>query len=246
MRQKLVSCIIPAYNEEKTIVGVINICSKTPGIGEIIVVNDGSEDQTAKKLKMIREPKLTIINLSKNRGKGYAIAQGIKRARYSILLFLDADLINLEPYHIFSLIQPVINNQVEMTIADLKANFSRPYSLIWPFSGQRCLKKRLVLPLLDEIAQAGYGMEVVLNERLKNKRIIVVPLINNKQEFYLKKTKKQKDWLTAYIKESWQVFQKMIEMKSYQYQKRAKEKFLDELARYLKTSIQKVKNYLQE
>lgn len=128
-KQGLVSCIIPAYNEEKTIAGVIDVCLKTPEIGEIIVIDDGSEDQTVQKVKA-KNQKITVIRLNKNKGKGCAVAQGVRAAQYPILLFLDADLINIKPHHLSSLIQPVINDQADMTIADLKASFTRPYSLI--------------------------------------------------------------------------------------------------------------------
>ncbi|HRR05548.1 MAG TPA: glycosyltransferase family 2 protein, partial [Candidatus Woesebacteria bacterium] len=94
--KKLVSVIIPAFNEEKTVAEVVKVCLKTPEVGEIIVVNDGSRDKTKEKLKAFRgKDKVKAINLSKNHGKGYAVAQGIRAARYDYLLFLDADLINL-------------------------------------------------------------------------------------------------------------------------------------------------------
>jgi len=47
---KKVSCIIPAYNEEKTITDTIKTALETPEIGEVIVVNDGSEDNTKEKV----------------------------------------------------------------------------------------------------------------------------------------------------------------------------------------------------
>ena len=138
--KKLVSVIIPAFNEEKTVAEVVKVCLKTPEVGEIIVVNDGSQDKTKERLQVFRDKdKIKVVNLPKNRGKGYAVAQGIKRARYDYLLFLDADLINLQSYYLSSLSWPVLNDQADMTIA--APSFYSPYYLSWPLSGQRCLKK---------------------------------------------------------------------------------------------------------
>ena len=116
--KKLVSVIIPAFNEEETIAEVVKVCLKTPEVGEIIVVNDGSQDKTKERLQVFRDKdKVKVVNLSKNHGKGHAVAQGIRATRYDYLLFLDADLINLCSHHLASLVWPVLDNQADMTIA---------------------------------------------------------------------------------------------------------------------------------
>jgi len=238
-----VTCIIPAYNEAKTISGVVKVCLQTPEIGEIIVVNDGSTDRTSEKLKKIKTIK--VINLAKNHGKGYAVSRGIKASKFQYLLFLDADLTNFFPHHLFSLISPITSGRVDMTIADLKASFFKPRSAIWPFSGQRCFPKKLLLPLLKEIAKSKYGLEFTLNERFKNKRVIVIPWISEK-ELYLKKPKKQNDWLANYIKEIWEVTQAAIKTRSKIYRKKTKDQLIKNLSKYLKINIKKIEKYFKD
>lgn len=89
----LVSIIIPAYNEEKrlpaTILKIKKYVSKNRIPSEIIVVDDGSTDSTA---AVAQKQKVRLILNGKNRGKGYSIANGIKKARGSVMLFTDADL----------------------------------------------------------------------------------------------------------------------------------------------------------
>ena len=46
--EKISQCYYPAFNEEKTVAEVVKVCLKTPEVGEIIVVNDGSQDKTKK------------------------------------------------------------------------------------------------------------------------------------------------------------------------------------------------------
>lgn len=86
------SIIIPVFNEEKTISFVLekllhlNISWKK----EIIVVNDGSTDKSLSIIKKF--PGLKLISYRKNKGKGYAVAQGIKNSTGDYLLIQDADL----------------------------------------------------------------------------------------------------------------------------------------------------------
>jgi len=241
---KAVTCIIPAYNERRTIAGVIETCLKIPEINEIIVVNDGSKDDTLAELKPFTK-KIKIINLDKNHGKGYAIVQGIKAACNSHLLFLDADLINLEPHHLYSLIQPVVDNRADMTIGSFVSSQNLFHHTPWRFSGQRCFQKECLIPLIKKIEKTNYGLEVFLNEKFKKKRVIIVPIIFYRK-YHLIKPRKQKDWLLSYTREVWQVFQQTISVKGYSYREKIKSEFLHSLSCYLKISYKRVENFLFE
>lgn len=97
--QNGVSLIIPALNEEKTIKEVLERCAKQPSVSQLIVINDGSTDETksilnniSKKYKKSESPLLTIIHHSKNQGKGAAIKNGLKQAKGKYIMVQDADL----------------------------------------------------------------------------------------------------------------------------------------------------------
>jgi glycosyltransferase involved in cell wall biosynthesis len=88
------SIIVPAYNEEKRIEEALSKAIKfnpKNWTKEIIVVNDGSTDKTIQKIKKF-ENKVKIIDYKNNRGKGFAIRQGIKKTRGDFILIQDADL----------------------------------------------------------------------------------------------------------------------------------------------------------
>src|SRR5512133_2862254 len=116
---KTVSAIICAFNEEKTIKDVICFISGCRIFNEIILVNDGSTDDTK---RIITDCKDTIdfmdVHLPENKGKGYAMAIGIEKSTSEILVFIDADLTELSAIQLATplkeLIIPIQNNEADM------------------------------------------------------------------------------------------------------------------------------------
>ncbi len=92
------SVIIPAYNEERTIERAIREIVKVfDDFGkpyEILVVDDGSSDQTATIGSKLSESiqQLALLSLPKNQGKGAAVRAGVERSIGEVILYLDADL----------------------------------------------------------------------------------------------------------------------------------------------------------
>lgn len=110
-----ISIVIPLFNEQKAIPTLINQLKKIKKskffLSEIILVNDGSTDDTLKNIKKLKDCK--IITYSKNRGKGYALKRGVYSARYKWVLTADADCsVNLSYFlnwFKFNLIEKKIN-----------------------------------------------------------------------------------------------------------------------------------------
>jgi glycosyltransferase involved in cell wall biosynthesis len=114
---KSVSVIIPAHNEEKNIDYVIKLAQNTKDVNEIIVVNNASTDNThevAKKLGAV------VLDCA-NKGKGYAMEEGLKLAKNEVVVYLDADITNYEEDVIEKLVKPILNGEADFT----KATFNR-------------------------------------------------------------------------------------------------------------------------
>jgi len=88
------SIIIPAYKEEKNIYKTVSDILDAHEIldyeYEVIVVVDGSPDNTLKEAKRHKSKKVKVFSYKKNQGKGYAIKYGVRKAKGKIITFTDA------------------------------------------------------------------------------------------------------------------------------------------------------------
>ncbi|MBI2628080.1 MAG: glycosyltransferase family 2 protein [Candidatus Niyogibacteria bacterium] len=114
------SVIIPAYNEaeriETTLERISRYLKQQPYPYEIIVVNDASKDATAEKVEKLKREiiYLSLLNTKNNRGKGYAVREGMLAARGRIRLFTDAD--NSTDISHFELMRPFFDKGYEAVI----------------------------------------------------------------------------------------------------------------------------------
>lgn len=84
--------IIPAYNEQGTIVQVVETVLQTPRVGQVIVSDDGSTDETLNKLEKFRtNPRVTIL-ANEHVGKGHAVRSAFAHADKKYLIVQDSDL----------------------------------------------------------------------------------------------------------------------------------------------------------
>ncbi len=90
----MVSLIIPAYNEEKEIGRTLTYCQRYLSYHfpeyQLIAVDDGSMDDTVEEARRVRG--VNILSYPQNRGKGYAVRQGMQLANGDAVFFTDADL----------------------------------------------------------------------------------------------------------------------------------------------------------
>jgi glycosyltransferase involved in cell wall biosynthesis len=92
MANDRLTVIIPVYNEEKTVAEIIRQVQAEPHSKQIIVVNDGSTDNTESVLRSCAGNGVDIISYAHNQGKGYALRQAFQKATGDIVIIQDADL----------------------------------------------------------------------------------------------------------------------------------------------------------
>lgn len=95
-KKNLISLIVPAYKQEKTIIGdIMGIKAALDQFRydyEMIVIIDGKVDGTFEKAKQLKSSKIRILGYDVNHGKGYAIRYGMERAKGNIIGFIDAGM----------------------------------------------------------------------------------------------------------------------------------------------------------
>lgn len=181
-----ISIIIPAYNEEKYIEEVLKVVTDIPGILEVIVVSDGSTDNT---VQVAQKYPVKVIELPVNLGKGGAMMAGVRGAKGKYLLFLDADLVGLKPIHITSLISAIENEDLDMVVGvfDSGRISTDLAQVVAPFlSGQRIVKKEHLLGI-DNLDAARFGVEIELTKyavkhKLKVKEVVLEDLTHVMKE----------------------------------------------------------------
>jgi glycosyltransferase involved in cell wall biosynthesis len=170
-----VAAIIPAYNEADRIADTIRAAREIPGVSQVVVVDDGSTDETSEEAQNAGAD--VVFLLATNSGKGKALLAGIKLTDADILLLLDADLAS-SAAAAASLLEPVLSDKADMTIAVLPSakgsgGFGFAVGLArWgirkytghtmqaPLSGQRAMKREII----DRMGSfdPGFGVETGL------------------------------------------------------------------------------------
>jgi len=116
----IISIIIPVYNEDKTIITLLeSVQEETKNIKtasfEIIVIDDCSEDETTKLLSENKTLYNLLVTLEQNQGKGGAVQRGLEKAKGDYILFQDGDL-EYSPKDYEALIGPIINFGADVVI----------------------------------------------------------------------------------------------------------------------------------
>lgn len=177
-----ISVLIPAFNAGTVINTTINsVKSAYENLSEIIVVDDGSADNTAYQAELAGAK---VFRLKKNRGKGGALNYGANWITGDIVVLLDADL-GESAAKFTRLLVPVLENQADVTVAKfppppVRGGFGLVKGLAGqgiyhltgkrvscPLSGQRAMKKKVFDSLLP--FASGYGVEVAATVEILKK-----------------------------------------------------------------------------
>ena len=219
----LISIIIPVYNEENTIKDIIN---RIPNHfqHEIIIVNDGSTDNSVQRINEIKNKNIVLLNHNKNVGYGAAILTGIKHANGDIIVTMDSDGQH-NPEEIPNIIEPLLNDSADITIGSRylgKCHFKIPLyikiaeiiikSFLWLLFGQvihnnqngfRAFKRKC-LKIFDKLLYFGMGFttEILFCSTFHGFKIKEIPITANFRKCgssYVKKIKTMKSILSLML-----------------------------------------------
>jgi glycosyltransferase involved in cell wall biosynthesis len=156
-----VDAVIPARNEEATIGAIVSACRLCVWVREVIVVDDGSIDDTAARASAAGAK---VLRRDGSGGsKGAAMARGIAASDAATILFVDADLLHLRPSHLDQL--RAARSQTGAAMAVGLLDYGRLNPIIArtpPLTGERLVERWLLDAVAEEYWQ-GYGIELHLD-----------------------------------------------------------------------------------
>lgn len=204
MAARLLSLIMPAYKQEKTIVKEVKllsgVLSALPYKHEIIVVVDGFGDKTYKKINKIKSRKIRVYGYEENKGKGFAIKYGVEKAKGDIIGFIDAGM-DLDPAEISLMLDLMDWKNAHIVVGskmhpDSKVNYPRSRKMLsWGYRtivrllfrfdvtdtqvGLKVFKKKVAKDVFSRIVVKtfAFDVEVLAVARMRGyKRIYEAPV----------------------------------------------------------------------
>lgn len=164
---KRVCVVVPAYNEAGRIGGVLDTLAQVDAVDEIIIVDDGSLDGTSDAVRAHRimdQRRAKLLRHEPNRGKGATMLAGAQATNCPIVVFFDADLINLQPHHVEDLIRPIATQGKSMALGVFRGGrgWTTLAQVLAPnISGQRAIRRDVFLKV-PQLTESGYGVELAI------------------------------------------------------------------------------------
>jgi cellulose synthase/poly-beta-1,6-N-acetylglucosamine synthase-like glycosyltransferase len=124
-----VTVLVPAYNEHRCIQATLRSLARSDHPIEIIVIDDGSTDDTAERASALRLPNVRVIR-QRNAGKAAALNRGVALARHELIAMVDADTV-FEAGSIRRLVQPLADPTVGAVAGNAKVGNRRSLIALW-------------------------------------------------------------------------------------------------------------------
>lgn len=136
MAKLQLSVIVPVYNEAATVQQILKRLLAVKDVSEVIVVDDGSSDESVSEVKKVKDKRLKLIQKA-NGGKGTAIKEGLRHVTGNYVLIQDADL-EYDPADIPELLKPIKTGKAEIVYG---SRFLGPHLnlLFWHWVGNHAL-----------------------------------------------------------------------------------------------------------
>ena len=107
------SVVVPAYNEEATLLASVGRVLESPWTAEVVIVNDGSADATLELARSITDPRVKVFDQPHNMGKGAALRRGFSEVSSEYVVVQDADL-EYDPAEFGVLLEALVDGRADV------------------------------------------------------------------------------------------------------------------------------------
>jgi glycosyltransferase involved in cell wall biosynthesis len=133
------SVIVPCYNEVATIKEILTEVLGSPYVAEVIVVDDGSKDETVSVVESVVDPRIRLLQQPSNMGKGAALRRGFREATADFVIVQDADL-EYDPGEYGILLEPLLAGKADVVFGSrFMTDRPRRVLFFWHSVGNRLL-----------------------------------------------------------------------------------------------------------
>jgi glycosyltransferase involved in cell wall biosynthesis len=169
-----VSVLVASYNEARTLEAVLRQVTEQPLRIEMVVVDDGSTDDTPAILARLAGelPELRHERLPSNCGKGAAIRRAIALSRGDVVVVQDADL-EYDPRDIGTLVEPILEGRADVVYGSrLRGGQPQRAHLFWHYAGNRFLSLLTNLLFNTTISDMEVGYKAFRGDLIRSLRLV--------------------------------------------------------------------------
>lgn len=182
---RCLSVVVPCYNEEATVKELLHRVLDSDLVAEVVVVDDGSRDQTVPTVQSVADPRIQLFQQPQNMGKGAALRRGFQEATADFVIVQDADL-EYDPAEYPQLLEPLLAGKADVVFGSRFLS-GRPHRVLyfWHSVGNRLLTTAsnafTNLNLTDmETCYKAFRREVIQGLDLREDRFGIEPEITAK------------------------------------------------------------------
>jgi glycosyltransferase involved in cell wall biosynthesis len=177
--------VVPCFNEEQTVTTVLQQVLASPFVREVIVVDDGSTDETLARVATVDDPRVRLLVQEVNQGKGAALRRGFAEATSDYVIVQDADL-EYDPAEFGAVLEPIIAGRADVVYGSRFLS-GRPHRVLyyWHSLGNRILTTTsnmfTNLNLTDmETCYKAFRREVIQSIEIEEHRFGIEPEVTAK------------------------------------------------------------------
>jgi glycosyltransferase involved in cell wall biosynthesis len=207
----VIDAVVPARNEAATVATVVEACRRCSAVREVIVVDDGSVDDTAEQAAAAGAKVIHRGDAAPPAGgsKAHAMEAGVAASDAPALLFVDADLLGLTGDHLDQVCRPFLEGTATMSVGWFDYGAWNPLVLrLPPTTGERIVP-RWVFEAIPPEKRDGYTIEIMINEVIAEGHL---PTTARIMRGVTHRTKRQKLGRLEGYRRTWEMFWTLLSL----------------------------------